>query len=85
MEGSVLSFRKAEWKVSDTGHWASSLLCQNFIYVEDIDYLSPVERLCLKDEICNVLRYFRVLVKFSLLGFSMFEFIPLDLASFWKT
>jgi hypothetical protein len=28
MEGSVLSFLKAEWKVSDTGsaHWASSLL-----------------------------------------------------------
>jgi hypothetical protein len=27
MEGSVLSFLKAEWKVSDTGsaHWASSL------------------------------------------------------------
>ena len=26
MEGSVLSFLKAEWKVSDTGsaHWASS-------------------------------------------------------------
>jgi hypothetical protein len=28
MEGSVLNFLKAEWKVSDTGsaHWASSLL-----------------------------------------------------------
>ena len=28
MEGSVLSFLKAEWKVSDTGsaHWASSLV-----------------------------------------------------------
>jgi hypothetical protein len=28
MEGSVLSFLKAEWKVSDTGsaHWASSFL-----------------------------------------------------------
>jgi hypothetical protein len=28
MEGSVLSFLKADWKVSDTGsaHWASSLL-----------------------------------------------------------
>jgi hypothetical protein len=28
MEGSVLSFLKAEWKVSDTGsaHWASSLI-----------------------------------------------------------
>jgi hypothetical protein len=28
MEGSVLSFLNAEWKVSDTGsaHWASSLL-----------------------------------------------------------
>ena len=27
MEGSVLSFLKTEWKVSDTGsaHWASSL------------------------------------------------------------
>ena len=32
MEGSVLSFLKAEWKVSDTGsaHWASSCLA-NFI------------------------------------------------------
>jgi hypothetical protein len=31
MEGSVLSFLKAEWKVSDTGsaHWASSLLFQS--------------------------------------------------------
>jgi hypothetical protein len=29
MEGSVLSFVKAEWKVSDTGpaHWASSFYC----------------------------------------------------------
>jgi hypothetical protein len=28
MEGSVLNFLKAEWKVSDTGsaHWASSLI-----------------------------------------------------------
>jgi hypothetical protein len=28
MEGSMLSFLKAEWKASDTGsaHWASSLL-----------------------------------------------------------
>jgi hypothetical protein len=28
MEGSVLSFLKAEWKVSDTvsAHWASSLI-----------------------------------------------------------
>jgi hypothetical protein len=28
MEGSVLSFLKAEWKVSDTGstHWASSII-----------------------------------------------------------
>ena len=28
MQGSVLSFLKAEWKVSDTGsaHWASSLV-----------------------------------------------------------
>jgi hypothetical protein len=28
MEGSVLSFLKAEWKVSDTGsaHWASGLI-----------------------------------------------------------
>jgi hypothetical protein len=28
MEGSVLSFLKAEWKVSDTGlaHWASSFI-----------------------------------------------------------
>ena len=32
MEGSVLSFLKAEWKVSDTGsaHWASS---SNLSYV----------------------------------------------------
>jgi hypothetical protein len=31
MEGSVLSFLKAEWKVSDIGsaHWASSLLFYN--------------------------------------------------------
>ena len=31
MEGSVLSFLKAEWKVSDTGsaHWASSLATTN--------------------------------------------------------
>ena len=32
MEGSILSFLKAEWKVSDTGsaHWASSLYnCKN--------------------------------------------------------
>ena len=29
MDGSVLSFLKAEWKVSDTGsaHWASSYFC----------------------------------------------------------
>ena len=33
MEGSVLSFLKAEWKVSDTGsdHWASSL--EIYIYI----------------------------------------------------
>ena len=33
MEGSVLSFLKAEWKVSDTGsaHWASSLFLKQFI------------------------------------------------------
>ena len=32
MEGSVLSFLKAEWKVSDTGsdHWASSLSVKLF-------------------------------------------------------
>jgi hypothetical protein len=32
MEGSVLSFLKAEWKVSDTGlaHWASSIIRQHF-------------------------------------------------------
>ena len=31
--GSVLSFLKAEWKVSDTGsaHWASSLINVNYI------------------------------------------------------
>jgi hypothetical protein len=33
MEGSVLSFLKAEWKVSDTdsAHWASSLFIGNII------------------------------------------------------
>ena len=33
MEGSVLSFLKAEWKVSDTGsaHWASSSFYYYFI------------------------------------------------------
>jgi hypothetical protein len=50
MEGSVLSFLKAEWKVSDTGsaHWASSLVdffmsmfffkCQWFRSVEGFQY-----------------------------------------------
>ena len=35
MEGSVLGFLKAEWKVSDTGsdHWASSLI---YIYDKKI-------------------------------------------------
>ena len=34
MEGSVLSFLKAEWKVSDTGsaHWASSFLSWRLEY-----------------------------------------------------
>jgi len=33
-EGSVLSFLKAEWKVSDTGsaHWASSILTCLFVF-----------------------------------------------------
>jgi hypothetical protein len=33
MEGSVLSFLRSEWKVSDTGsaHWASSLTFHAFI------------------------------------------------------
>jgi hypothetical protein len=33
MEGSVLSFLKAEWKVSDTdtAHWASSLISYQLI------------------------------------------------------
>ena len=37
MEGSVLSFLKAEWKVSDTGsaHWASSFV------LRDIYELNP--------------------------------------------
>jgi len=49
MEGSVLSFLKAEWKVSDTGsaHWASSLsgyqntslLANSITYVL---FLSPI-------------------------------------------
>ena len=35
MKGSVLSFLKAEWKVSDTGsaHWAFSLYNTNFWHV----------------------------------------------------
>ena len=34
MEGSVLSFLKAEWKVSDTGsaHWASSFIYYDFFF-----------------------------------------------------
>jgi hypothetical protein len=36
MEGSVLSFLKAEWKVSDTGsaHWASSLSLKVFFFID---------------------------------------------------
>jgi hypothetical protein len=35
MEGSVLGFFKAEWKVSDTGsaHWASSLTLAKYVVV----------------------------------------------------
>jgi hypothetical protein len=38
MEGSVLSFFKAEWKVSDTGstHGASSLICELSVYLNEI-------------------------------------------------
>jgi hypothetical protein len=36
MEGSVLSFLKAEWKVSDTGHWAS-------IFMEDLPKMHPTK------------------------------------------
>ena len=38
MEGSVLSFFKAEWKVGDTGstHWASSLICELSVYLNEI-------------------------------------------------
>jgi hypothetical protein len=38
MEGSVLSFHKAEWKVNDTGsaHWASSLIMPLIYIVYDI-------------------------------------------------
>jgi hypothetical protein len=34
MEGSVLSFLKAEWKVSDTGsaHWASSFMKPQLLF-----------------------------------------------------
>jgi hypothetical protein len=40
-EGSVLSFLKAEWKVSDTGlaHWASSWLTKHFEINGQISYL----------------------------------------------
>jgi hypothetical protein len=40
VEGSVLSFLKAEWKVSDTGsaHWASSLLLSYIlVFIEKIN------------------------------------------------
>jgi hypothetical protein len=42
MEGSVLSFLKAEWKVSDTGlaHWASSWLTKHFEINGQISYLN---------------------------------------------
>jgi hypothetical protein len=42
MEGSVLRFLKAEWKVSDTGsaHWASSFRCiDHFICYSHIVYI----------------------------------------------
>jgi hypothetical protein len=40
MEGSVLSFLKAEWKVSDTGsaHWASSYI----MITPNITWRSPI-------------------------------------------
>ena len=40
MEGSVLSFLKAEWKVSDTGsaHWASSSHLQDFL---NLNFIKP--------------------------------------------
>jgi hypothetical protein len=39
MEGSVLSFLKAEWKVNDTGsaHWASSY------FIEYLPYMFPTK------------------------------------------
>jgi hypothetical protein len=42
VEGSVLSFLKAEWKVSDTGsaHWASSLLLSSILVF--IEKMNPI-------------------------------------------
>jgi hypothetical protein len=43
MEGSVLSFLKAEWKVSDTGsaHWASSYIDGD---IKDILKITPFKK-----------------------------------------
>jgi hypothetical protein len=44
MKGSVLSFLKAEWKVSDTGSaqcWASSLLLPVMHIIDDL-YVFPL-------------------------------------------
>ena len=58
MEGSVLSFLKTEWKVSDTGsaHWASSiiiycLLCINnyVLFQFDVFVLANSERFIIWD------------------------------------
>jgi hypothetical protein len=40
MEGSVLSFLKAEWKVSDTGsaHWASSFVLFSNLLESGLNY-----------------------------------------------
>ena len=41
MGGSVLSFLKAEWKVSDTGsaHWASSFIAEMMALLEDYCFM----------------------------------------------
>jgi hypothetical protein len=46
MEGSVLSFLKAEWKVSDTGsaHWASRLFTYHDTIETQYIYISHVKR-----------------------------------------
>ena len=66
MEGSVLSFRKAEWKVSDTGsaHWASSFFFFVNIYLyfilfqrmkgnEILKFLVEDEKRLAKPEFCD--------------------------------